>query len=97
MANDLLLDFRERQAGDMDISIESEADGPIRPHQALTGDRPARSCLEHLDEQEVRRLDDQCGPDLFLSALRLIPDLMSPPGPRSEAVAVGPSAVEPRD
>ena len=58
LVHDLLLDFRKRQAGNMDISIKSQTDAPVGPNQAFTRNWPAGESLEHFDEQEIGRFDN---------------------------------------
>jgi hypothetical protein len=53
--DDLFLDFRDRQPGDLDVSIETQADGAVGPDQPLAGDGPAGEGLEHFDQEQVRR------------------------------------------
>ena len=52
MQDDLFLDFRKRQAGDVDIAVETKPDRPVGPHQPLARNRPAGQSLQHLDDQQ---------------------------------------------
>ena len=56
--DDLFLDLRDRQAGDVDVAVEAQGDLAVGPDQPLARDRPARQRLEDLDEHQVGRLDD---------------------------------------
>ena len=57
MLDDLLLGLEEGQAGNMDFSVESQADGTVRSDKALAGDGPAGESFKDLDYDEVGGLD----------------------------------------
>src|SRR5262249_677153 len=51
-------DLFEGQASDGDLAVKPEIDPAIRLDQALPGDRPAGQRLEHLDQEQIRGIDD---------------------------------------
>ena len=53
------LDLIERQSLDLHLAVEAEIDRAIRSDQPFSGQRPSRQGFQHLDNDQVGRLDDK--------------------------------------
>ncbi len=57
MLDNLDFHFATRQAGDLQVAVEAEADSPIRADEPFSADGAARKGLKNFDDEHVAHRD----------------------------------------